>query len=148
MTIPKDPAVESLFFLHRSRWHQHYPEQRTHPDQSQTRSPTRKISASDVIRRSLQPVFSNKRRASLFYMQPVQDLSVDDRVSRTQFQYTLEDPSADELYIWAPQMLAKLKDIPGIVDVASDQQTSVAFRQNSSLDPRHCLAPRHQRFNY
>jgi multidrug efflux pump len=56
-------------------------------------------------------------------MQPVQDLTVNDRVSRTQFQYTLEDPSADELNTWAPKLLAKIKEIPGVVDVASDQQT-------------------------
>ena len=56
-------------------------------------------------------------------MQPVQDLSVDDRVSRTQFQYTLEDPNADELNSWAPKMLAELKKLPELNDVASDQQT-------------------------
>jgi multidrug efflux pump len=56
-------------------------------------------------------------------MQPVQDLSVDDRVSRTQFQYTLEDPNADELNTYAPKMLAKLQQLPELSDVASDQQT-------------------------
>jgi multidrug efflux pump len=55
-------------------------------------------------------------------MQPVQDLSVDDRVSRTQFQYTLEDASADELNEFAPKMLDKLKELPELRDVASDQQ--------------------------
>ena len=48
---------------------------------------------------------------------------MDDRVSRTQFQYTLEDPNADELNSFAPQMLAKLKQLPELSDVASDQQT-------------------------
>ena len=81
----------------------------------------RKLSASDVIRR-LQPSLANIPGITL-YMQPVQDLSVDDRVSRTQFQYTLEDPSADELNAWAPKMLAKLKQLPELTDVASDQQT-------------------------
>ena len=80
----------------------------------------RKISASDVIRR-LQPKLAQVPGITLF-MQPVQDLSVDDRVSRTQFQYTLEDPSADELNLYAPQMLAKLKQLPQLSDVASDQQ--------------------------
>ncbi len=56
---------------------------------------TRKISASDVIRR-LQPELAKVPGITLF-MQPVQDLSVEDRVSRTQFQYTLEDPNIDEL---------------------------------------------------
>ncbi len=56
-------------------------------------------------------------------MQPMQDLTVDDRVSRTQFQYTLEDPNADELNDYAPKMLAKLQQLPELSDVASDQQT-------------------------
>jgi multidrug efflux pump len=55
-------------------------------------------------------------------MQPVQDITVDDRVSRTQFQYTLEDPSADELNSYAPRMLAELQQQPELRDVASDQQ--------------------------
>jgi multidrug efflux pump len=55
-------------------------------------------------------------------MQPVQDLTVDDRVSRTQFQYTLEDPTADELNTYAPRMLAALQKQPDLRDVASDQQ--------------------------
>jgi multidrug efflux pump len=80
----------------------------------------RNISASDVIRR-LQPELANVAGITLF-MQPVQDLSVEDRVSRTQFQYTLEDPNVDELNSFAPQMLAKLKKLPQLSDVASDQQ--------------------------
>ncbi len=55
-------------------------------------------------------------------MQPVQDLTVEDRVSRTQFQYTLEDPSADELNAFAPKMVERLKELPELRDVASDQQ--------------------------
>ncbi len=82
---------------------------------------TRKISASDVIRR-LQPELAKLPGITLF-MQPVQDLSVEDRVSRTQFQYTLEDPNVDELNVFAPQMLAKLQKLPQLSDVASDQQT-------------------------
>ena len=80
----------------------------------------RKISASDVIRR-LQPELAKVPGITL-YMQPVQDLSVEDRVSRTQFQYTLEDPNVDELNTYAPQMLAKLQKLPELSDVASDQQ--------------------------
>jgi multidrug efflux pump len=52
----------------------------------------------------------------------VQDISVEDRISRTQFQYTLEDPSLDELNAWAPKMLARLQQLPELRDVASDQQ--------------------------
>jgi multidrug efflux pump len=81
----------------------------------------RKISASDVIRR-LQPELAKVPGITLF-MQPVQDLSVEDRVSRTQFQYTLEDPNVDELNAFAPQMLARLQKLPQLSDVASDQQT-------------------------
>ena len=80
----------------------------------------RKISASDVIRR-LQPELAKVPGITL-YMQPVQDLSVEDRVSRTQFQYTLEDPNVDELNSFAPQMLAQLQNLPELSDVASDQQ--------------------------
>ena len=80
----------------------------------------RKISASDVIRR-LQPELAGVQGITLF-MQPVQDITVEDRVSRTQFQYTLEDPNADELNAFAPRMVEKLKASPELRDVASDQQ--------------------------
>ncbi len=81
---------------------------------------TRKISASDVIRR-LQPQLDKVAGITLF-MQPVQDLTVDDRVSRTEFQYTLEDPNADELNTFATKMLAALQKRPELRDVATDQQ--------------------------
>ena len=55
-------------------------------------------------------------------MQPVQDITVDDRVSRTQYQYTLEDPNVDELRDVGARMLAKLQQLPELRDVASDQQ--------------------------
>jgi multidrug efflux pump len=80
----------------------------------------RKINASDVIRR-LQPKLNQVSGITL-YMQPVQDLTVEDRVSRTQFQYTLEDPSADELNVYAPRLLARLQQLPELRDAASDQQ--------------------------
>jgi multidrug efflux pump len=80
----------------------------------------RNISASDVIRR-LQPELEKVDGISLF-MQPVQDLTVEDRVSRTQFQYSLEDVDAQELNTWAPRFMDKLKSLPELRDVASDQQ--------------------------
>ena len=80
----------------------------------------RKISASDVIRR-LQPELAEVAGITLF-MQPVQDITVEDRVSRTQFQYTLEDPNSDELYSFAPRMLRRLQQSPLLRDVASDQE--------------------------
>ncbi|MHB8655535.1 MAG: efflux RND transporter permease subunit [Terriglobia bacterium] len=80
----------------------------------------RNISASDVIRR-LQPELAKVPGITLF-MQPVQDITVEDRVSRTQFQYTLEDPNTAELSEFAPKMLAALQRLPELGDVASDQQ--------------------------
>jgi multidrug efflux pump len=80
----------------------------------------RKISASDVIRR-LQPQLADNAIGATLYMQPVQDLTVEDRVSRTQYQYSLEDPNAKELAIWVPKFVDKLKEIPILRDVASDQ---------------------------
>ena len=81
----------------------------------------RRIHASGVIRR-LQPALEKVAGIRLF-MQPVQDLTVEDRVSRTQFQYTMEDPNADVLKLWAPRLIEKLKALPDLRDVASDQQT-------------------------
>jgi len=80
----------------------------------------RDVNATEVIHR-LQPELAQIPGLSV-YMQPVQDITVDDRVSRTQFQYTLEDPHAEVLDVWAPQMLAKLQQVPEIRDAASDQQ--------------------------
>jgi multidrug efflux pump len=80
----------------------------------------RKISASDVIRR-LQPELAKVEGITL-NMQPVQDLTVEDRVSRTQYQYTLEDANAAELTTWTAQMVDKLQALPELRDVATDQQ--------------------------
>jgi len=82
----------------------------------------RKINASDVIRR-LQPKLEKIDGITL-YMQPVQDLTVEDRVSRTQYQYTLEDPDQRELNLWTAKLMAKLQTIPELRDLATDQQTS------------------------
>ncbi len=78
----------------------------------------RKISASDVIRR-LEPKIDKVDGITLF-MQPVQDLTVEDRVSRTQFQYTLEDVDAKELNAWVPRFLERIKALPQLRDVAHD----------------------------
>jgi multidrug efflux pump len=56
------------------------------------------------------------------YLQPVQDLTVEDRVSRTQYQYSLEDPSADELAEWTGKLVARLKTLPELQNVATDEQ--------------------------
>jgi multidrug efflux pump len=80
----------------------------------------RDLSAADVIRR-LQTKLANVEGIQLF-MQPVQNITVDDRVSRTQYQYTLEDPDQNELNYWTNQFVAKLKEHPELEDVATDQQ--------------------------
>jgi multidrug efflux pump len=80
----------------------------------------RHASAVDIIRR-LQPELANVEGIRLF-MQPVQDLTVEDRVSRTQFQYSLEHPDAQELSLWAPRFVQKLQALPQLRDVASDDQ--------------------------
>jgi multidrug efflux pump len=60
------------------------------------------------------------------YMQPVQDLTVEDRISRTQYQFSLEDADQDELKVWTARLLEKLKTIPQLRDVATDQQNQAA----------------------
>jgi multidrug efflux pump len=78
-------------------------------------------SASDVIRR-LQSALAAVEGITLF-MQPVQDLTVEDRVSRTQYQYSLEDPDPQVLSLWAPRLVQKLQTLPQLRDVASDDQS-------------------------
>jgi len=80
----------------------------------------RGIGVADVIRR-LQERLAAVDGATL-YLQPVQDLSVESRVSRTQYQCTLESPDAEELVEWAPRFVARLQALPELADVASDQQ--------------------------
>jgi multidrug efflux pump len=80
----------------------------------------RKISASDLIRRLNAKV--NQVEGIQLFMDPVQDITVDDRVSRTQYQYTLEDPDAGELNDWTNRFVNRLKQLPELEDVATDQQ--------------------------
>jgi multidrug efflux pump len=91
----------------------------------------RGVDSSAVIRR-VQPLVDRVAGISLF-MQPVQDLTVETRVSRTQFQYSLEDLSADELGVWAPRFVEKLREVPELRDVASDQQNN-GQQLNVSID--------------
>jgi multidrug efflux pump len=80
----------------------------------------RNISASDLIRR-LNSRVSQVQGIQLF-MEPVQNITVDDRVSRTQYQYALEDPDANELNDWTNRFVDRLKQLPDLEDVATDQQ--------------------------
>jgi multidrug efflux pump len=80
----------------------------------------RKATATEIIRR-LQPDLAKVNGITL-YMQPVQDLTVEDRVSRTQYQYSMEDTDAQELSIWAPKLVDELRKLPSMRDIATDQQ--------------------------
>src|SRR6202142_2722844 len=77
----------------------------------------RHLSASDVIRR-IQSKIGNQVQGFQMYMQPVQDITVDDRVSRTQYQYTLEDPDIAELNDWTNRFVTELKNMPDAENVA------------------------------
>jgi multidrug efflux pump len=81
----------------------------------------RHADATEIIRR-LQPPLRAVEGITL-YMQPVQDLTVENRVSRTQYQYSLEDADTRELSEWAPRLVARLRELPELRDVASDQQS-------------------------
>jgi multidrug efflux pump len=80
----------------------------------------RRIHASDVIRR-LQPELAQVPGITL-YMQPVQDLTVEDRVSRTQYQFTLEAADSGLLGEWVPKMVDRMRALPALTDVAVDLQ--------------------------
>ena len=82
----------------------------------------RKETASEIIR-DLQPELAKVEGITL-YMQPVQDLTVESRVSRTQYQYSMEDADVNELATWAPRLLQKLQTAPALRDVASDSQNN------------------------
>jgi multidrug efflux pump len=95
----------------------------------------RKANADEIIAR-LQPRVAQVEGIEL-YLQPVQDLQIDTRVSRTQFQYTIEDADPSELETWAPRILAALKKLPQLRDVASDQgdaglQTAIGIDRDTA----------------
>ncbi len=80
----------------------------------------RHASIVEIIRR-LQPKLAQVEGIELF-LQPVQDLTVEDRLSRTQYQYSLEDANPVELAIWTDKLIAKLKTMPELSDLATDQE--------------------------
>src|SRR5471032_1778273 len=84
----------------------------------------RDVTADQVIAR-LRPKLAQVEGANL-YLQVLQDIRVGGRAGRTQYQYTLQDASLDELNVWAPKVLAKLQTIKQLADVTSDQQTNAA----------------------
>jgi hydrophobe/amphiphile efflux-1 (HAE1) family protein len=82
----------------------------------------RSATAQQVIAR-LRPKLAKVEGVNLF-LQPAQDIRVGGRISRGQFQYTLQDPNLEELNTWAPRMLAKLKTLPELTDVTTDLQAN------------------------
>ena len=80
----------------------------------------RDASATEVIRRLQERL--KKVEGITLYMQPVQDLTIEDRVSRTQYQFTIEDANPDELSLWVPKLVERLRQLPQLADVASDLQ--------------------------
>jgi multidrug efflux pump len=91
----------------------------------------RKDDASTIIRK-LQPELAKVRGITL-YMQPVQDLTVEDRVSRTEFQYSVEDADAQELAEWTQKLVDKLRALPELRDVATDQLNN-GLKTNITID--------------
>jgi len=82
----------------------------------------RDVTASQVIDR-LRPELAKLPGIAL-YMQPVQDLSIEDRVSRTQFQFSLESPDGELLQEWTPRLVEALRERPELTDIASDLQSN------------------------
>jgi multidrug efflux pump len=85
---------------------------------------TRKDDVTAVMKR-LQQEIAGVEGITL-YMQPVQDLTVEDRVSRTQYQFSLEDADAKELRAYTTKLLDRLKSVPELRDVATDQQNQAS----------------------
>jgi HAE1 family hydrophobic/amphiphilic exporter-1 len=102
----------------------------------------RTANADQVISR-LRPQLDKVQGAKLF-LQAAQDVRVGGRASRTQFQYTLQGPEIAELNEWAPKVLAKLKTLPELRDVATDQQTegtTLTLTVNRDQAARYGLTP-------
>jgi len=95
----------------------------------------RDLNASEIINR-LQEKLSSVPGITL-YMQPLQDISIDDRVSRTQYQYSLTSPDEKDVALWSSRLVAKLQQSPKMRDVASDQlnsglQTTITFDRDTA----------------
>jgi hydrophobic/amphiphilic exporter-1 (mainly G- bacteria), HAE1 family len=81
----------------------------------------RTANADQIIARLRGPL--DKVEGARLFLQAAQDVRVGGRASRTQFQYTLQSSDVEQLNVWAPKILAKLKTLPELRDVATDQQT-------------------------
>ena len=88
------------------------------------KSEGRTLDASEIIAR-LRPQVAKIQGVNLF-MQASQDINVGGRLSRTQYQYTLTDSNLEELNVWAPKLVDRLRRLKQLTDVASDQQNAAA----------------------
>ena len=94
----------------------------------------RKLAADEVIGR-LRGKLAEVPGASL-YLQPIQDLRIGGMVSAAQYQFTLQAESLEELSEWAPKVLQRVRGIPGLVDVNSNQQNGGSWPRSRSTAPR------------
>jgi multidrug efflux pump subunit AcrB len=102
----------------------------------------RNATATQIIAR-LRPQLAKVEGVQLF-LQPAQDITVGGRISSAQFQYTLQDNDIQELNNWAPRVLAKLRTLPQLADVASDQQANapqLAITINRDQAARYGIQP-------
>jgi HAE1 family hydrophobic/amphiphilic exporter-1 len=102
----------------------------------------RDASAQQIIAR-LRPKLEKVEGARLF-MQAAQDVRLGGRPTRTQFEFTLQDANLDELNEWAPKVLAKMKTLPELRDVATDQQTqgtTLELKINRDTASRYGIQP-------
>jgi multidrug efflux pump len=81
---------------------------------------SRDLSASQIIRRILRE--AEQVEGISIYMQPSQDLTIDSTVSRTQYQFVLESPNPQDFDTWVPRLIARMQQIPDVVDVTSELQ--------------------------
>ena len=107
--------------VHRRGRHEHDAEQRADVDQPEAARPARPQRVGRDSPAGAEA--GSKVQGIQLFMQPVQNITVDDRVSRTQYQYTLEDPDPNELNLWTNRFVERLKQLPELEDVATDQQT-------------------------
>ena len=96
--------------------------------------------ATDVIRRLQDRLAAVE--GIVLYMQPVQDLTIEDRVSRSQYQFSVEDASADVLRAWVPKLVARLREDPRLAEVATDQQEG-GLQAYVEIDRAAASPPRH-----
>ena len=81
---------------------------------------SRDLSASQIIRRILRE--TDQVEGISLYMQPSQDLTIDSTVSRTQYQFVLESPNPGDFDVWVPRLIARMQQIPDVIDVTSELQ--------------------------